>query len=359
MISSSSSPALLDDSPSLDLDVGAKKLELITTNLPGRAPLLEVLSIRCSGHRDPVLPPALFSGDLSSLHKLRLMRIPTELPWRNMVNLTSFMFRSEDPPSIEQLLGFFEGAPHLREVDLISRTPVFGTQTGRLVPLACLKRMGAINNASCNLFDHLLIPVGAHLEMGVDPRSHQIEGCPPKFIDNLKNLANFIAITLSAVLTFSGPNGEVTIVPQATGDLFLLGLLAHFDTSKAERLTIAWGTSPTSDHIYRAFLLMKNLRTLTLYHCHEPLIIIRVLDPSINSSGVLVCPRLEELSIVHFFALVDMEIEVTAATAAARASRGARLKTLRVDTFVYPQPDVLKLEKYISHVEFGNDVSLR
>jgi len=58
------------------------------------APLLEHLSIRSNPTTVPALCPALpstlFNGDLSSLRTLRLEAVHTELPWRNMLNLTSF-----------------------------------------------------------------------------------------------------------------------------------------------------------------------------------------------------------------------------------------------------------------------------
>ena len=44
---------------------------------------------------------------------------------------------------------------------------------------------------------------------------------------------------------------------------FLLESLAQVDTSKAERLKIDLGDSPSSDPLYRALLPMKDLRTLT------------------------------------------------------------------------------------------------
>jgi hypothetical protein len=77
---------------SLSIGVMPGDLQAITAHLSRPAPLLEKLSI-CGdsdygSHRNPVLMPALFNGDLSSLRKLRLECVRTELPWRNMVNLT-------------------------------------------------------------------------------------------------------------------------------------------------------------------------------------------------------------------------------------------------------------------------------
>ena len=54
-----------------------------------------------------VLETTLFNGDVS-LHTIYLMRICTELPWRNMVNLTSFTLGYNLPGevTIRQLLDF-------------------------------------------------------------------------------------------------------------------------------------------------------------------------------------------------------------------------------------------------------------
>jgi hypothetical protein len=64
------------------------------------------------------------------------------------------------------------------------------------------------------LLDHLLIPVGARLMVGVDLPSLLIKDHPPRFLDNLRNLANFTTVTLSGCdsnpyMQFSGPNGTV------------------------------------------------------------------------------------------------------------------------------------------------------
>ena len=132
---------------SLVIDVEPEELELVSAYLTSHAPLLEVLSIYSSS--DPVLPSALFNGDLSSLHELCLGHVHTGLPWRNMVNLTLLTLTYRSPPvSIGQLLDFFESAPHLCEVDIFPTTPISGTRTGRLVPLTCLQRMDTSGHSS-------------------------------------------------------------------------------------------------------------------------------------------------------------------------------------------------------------------
>ena len=80
---------------SLSVRVAPQELQYITSHLSRPAPLLGNLSIEggYSHEPHPNLTPALFNGDLSSLRTLDLESVLTELPWRNMVNLTSFNLR--------------------------------------------------------------------------------------------------------------------------------------------------------------------------------------------------------------------------------------------------------------------------
>ena len=286
----------------LDIGVASEELQRISVHLSSQAPLLEVLSVRGYYH-ESLLSPALFNGDLSSLRELHLRHVSTQLPCRNVTNLTSITLGHKSVPvSISRLLEFFEGAPHLREVEIYSTTPISDDWDGRLVQLTYLQRMDADIRPSSLLFDHLLIPAGARLTMGVNLPSPPTEGHPPRFIDNLKNLSNSTTIKLarrSAGMEFSGPNGEVSMVPQVNDTWFMLESLAHFDTSKTELLEITRGISPTSDPLYRALLPMKDLRTLKLYGFKDPQIFVRALHPSMSPSGVVVCPRLEELVIEY------------------------------------------------------------
>jgi hypothetical protein len=139
------------------------------------APLLEKLSIR--GDPDdqslhiPMLTSTLSNGDLSSLRKLCLECVPTELPWRNMVNLTSFVLVYTLPGEVfvKHLLDFFASTPHLRNVDLDFPNPTPDTQNDWLVLLTRLEKMKIIGRDSAPLLlNHLLIPVGACLIIEVD-----------------------------------------------------------------------------------------------------------------------------------------------------------------------------------------------
>ena len=363
-------PHAIGRAKSLSIQTAPEELQGITTHLSRHAPLLEKLSIHGSyyheTHPNPVLTPTLFNGDLSSLRVLELGSIRTELPWRNMVNLTSFTLNhmSRGEPSIKQFLDFIESAPRLRRICLFCATPTSGAQNGRLVSLACLERMEAICGGSASLlFDHLLIPVGAHLEIEVDLPSPPNQGPPPRFLDNLRNLPNFTDIHLHIdgrfpYMQFSGPNGQVRMAPRTSrvGRTYLgLESLSQFDTSKVERLRIDCHDSPSSDPPYRALLPMEHLRTLTLYYCRSPHIVIHALHPAMSSSGAMVCPKLEELVIVLDKETLDMKSVIGVVTA--RALRGAKLRSVRIVGQNQPvQTDVLELEKHVLDVEYGPGV---
>jgi hypothetical protein len=349
-------------------------LEGIADHLSHPAPVLEELSIRGNyddGPRhNPVLTPALFNGDLSSLRKMKLDSVRTELLWRNMVNLTSVMLAhvSWGDDSVKQLLDFFESAPHLREVVLLG-TPTSGGQSGRLVPLACLEMMKITGGGSASpLLDSVLTPVGADLKIEVDLPNPPNKDHPPRFLDNLRNLANLTNIHLHIDehidghlrmwVRFSGPNGQVEMISTSSwfGDTgFVLESLDLFDTSKVEQLRIDFYDFLSGDLPYRVLLPMKHLRTLTLYCCDSPHLFIYALHPAMSSSGTVICPNLEKLDIV----LDGETFEMTSVigVAAARASRGTKLKSARIIGRNQPgRADVLELEKHVSYVKCKSGV---
>jgi hypothetical protein len=168
---------------SLSIEGTPENLQDITAHLSHPAPLLEKLSI-CGGynlgrHLNPALTPALFDGDLSSLRELCLESVRTQLPWRNMANLTSFTLCRTSPggATVRQILDFFKSAPLLREVNFYFATPTSSDRDCKLVSLACLKRMRITGGGSASLLlDHLLIPIGADLGIEVDLPS-PLYGC--------------------------------------------------------------------------------------------------------------------------------------------------------------------------------------
>jgi len=348
-------------------------VEVVISHLSHPAPLLERLSIRSDpllARRDPVLPSALFNGDLSSLRVLHLKSVHTELPWKNMVNLTSFTL-SHTPEKIPagRLLDFFESAPHLEEIELCFVNPTAGAQNRRVVLLECLKNMYIqIDGTPSDLLDHLLIPVDAKLEIVAELLSSLIGVHLPRSLDNLKNLPNFTTIQLhlggpSPSMKFSGPNGTVSttfsdLPHDPTG--VALESLAELDISKTERLEIDCGCLGFREPLYQALLSMNDLRTLTLSGCRFPHIFIYALQPSMSPSEVVVCPKLEELVLVlhphermfHTTRVIEM--------AAERASRGEKLRTFSVfGGQSIANVDVSELRKHVWNVEYGPGFSCR
>jgi len=352
---------------SLFVEGPLEDVEVVTSHLSHPAPLLERLLIYSNSslaRRDPMLPSALFNGDLSSLRVLRLAYVHTELPWRNMVNLTSFTlsYTPEGIP-IGQLLDFFESAPHLEAIELHFAFPTTGAQSGRVVSLECLKSMHIQNDRKpSDLLDYLLIPVGAKLEIGAKPLSSLIGEHLPRSLDNLKNFSNFTAIKLHYLhMEFSGPNGQVKINLWTDRDNPIestLESLAGLDTSKAERLEIDDDCDLSSEEpLYQALLPMKDLRSLTLSQCISPGILVRALQPSTSSSEVMVCPKLEEFVLVDYpfrFRRDQSRITSIIEMAAARASRGGKLKTIRIfSKRGTVDLDLSELRKHVWNVEYG------
>jgi len=349
----------------------SEDIQVVTSHLSHPAPLLERLSIRHRGrmlHNPPVLASTLFNGDFSSLRMLRLEAIYTELPWRNMVNLTSFGLHSmPEAISVGRLLDFFESAPHLEEVTLYSTIPTVGAQNGRVVSLACLKSMCVDDdNPTSVLLDHLLIPVGAKLEIRANLLSSLIGVHLPRSLDNLENFSDFTTIQLHPDryylhINFGGSNGQVNMTLRTYGDNptnLTLGSLSEFDTSKTEQLEIYHGHLLTEDPLYQTLLPMKDLRTLMLSGCKNQDIFIRALQPTTSSSEVVVCPKLEEFILILLFeGMFDTTSVVE--MAAARASRGKRLRTIRIiDGRGGVDLDVSELRKYVWNVEYSSGAGL-
>jgi len=346
-----------------------ENIQHIINHLSRPAPLLEHLTITAyfkPPHRHPVLTHTLFDGDLSSLCKLNLDFIHTELPWRNMINLTTFSL-SHTPPgksSVGHFLDFFESAPHLREVSLYSATPTSGVQNGRLVSLAHLRVMEIINRGPPSvLLDHLLIPVGAELLLQADFVSSMAGDLLPRCLDNLRNLSDFTTVkvyigTGNLYMRLSGPNGRVgmtSIVYRANKTSLVLESLAQLDTSKTERFKIEHYEPLSEDLFYRALLRMKDLRVLVLYKRHNLQIPVPALHPSTSSSEAVICPKLEELILVLRNEGKVFDMEDVIGMAEARASRGRELKTVRiVDGWnKLRQKDVVELRRHVGHVEYS------
>ena len=87
-------------------------------------PLLEKLDVEIYSPDQPDLDGALFNGDLSSLYELRLHRVTTHLPWKNLANLRVVDLNLENRSfGTTQMLDFFEAAPLLHTVLLRNIVP--------------------------------------------------------------------------------------------------------------------------------------------------------------------------------------------------------------------------------------------
>jgi len=340
-------------------------LEAITAHLSHPTPLLERLEIdggfQYLQQRNSVLTSTIFDGDLSSLRVLNLECVRTELPWRNMANLTSFRLCdiSAGTSSIGRLLDFLESAPQLRSIYLYAVTLVSDGENGRLISLDHLKRMVIIECGPTSiLLDHLVIPIGAKLETGP---SSTIEDHIPRSLNNLKNLSDFTTIHIRdnswPCLRLSGPNGQVSMIAERThaADLVFKSL-ARFETSKSERLEINIGIPRPGNTFYRTLLPIENLRTLILVQCINLCVFMDVLNPNKGRSRKVVCPLLEGLTFGYH--LDKMGFDSLIGMAAARASRGVKLGIVMVvkDEGENDLEEVLELRKHVSRVEYGPEI---
>ena len=71
----------------LSLFVDSEKFLELTKHLRSPAPFIKTLSLNVIDPMEFVLTDAIFGGDLSSLHKLTLDGVITNLAWENMSNL--------------------------------------------------------------------------------------------------------------------------------------------------------------------------------------------------------------------------------------------------------------------------------
>ena len=119
---------------SLSVSTVAGDLQETISYLSHPAPLLETLDINSGCYNEPpyypVLASTIFNGDLSSLRRIHLECVCTELPWKNMANLTSFTLNTSSVGNFRRLLDFFESAPHLRKIGLLSTTLISGGENG-------------------------------------------------------------------------------------------------------------------------------------------------------------------------------------------------------------------------------------
>jgi hypothetical protein len=78
-----------------------------------------------------------------------------------------------------------------------------------------------------------------------------------------------------------------------------------------------------------------------------------------SSSGVVVCPELEELVLVLRRDGETLDIKDVTDMAAGRASKGVQLKSVRiVSQGKFMKTDMLELEKHVLHMECGHEVDV-
>jgi hypothetical protein len=363
-------PRAISHLQELFIEGSPENLQDITPRLFHPAPLLERLTIvieniELEPQRSPAITAALFDGDLSSLRELCLHCIRTDLPWRNMVNLTSFVLAHTPPDKMStgQLLDFFGSAPHLQTVELVSVPLAPSDLNGRLVSLACLKSLLIYDcRPTSLLFDHLLIPAGAELTTELEPPCFRIEDHLPRSLNNLQNLHNFTRLRLyvderGSDVRIAGPNGKIHMDSPCSPDdttSTVLESIAQLNTSTAKRLKILKTKPPSLDLPYQALLPMKDLRTLTISQCENLPTFIHALDPDMNPSNVVVCPKLEKL--ILRIGKRSFDVESVIGMAAARAWWGAKLKSVRIlSQRKFVQKSMSELGKHVLHLEYDSE----
>ena len=346
-----------------------------------RAPLLEKLRIRFTCTNPPTIQAAIFDGDLSSLRELRLSGVLSNLPWKNLSNLTTFDFRQvpSDKISVTRLLDLFERAPVLRIIKLAYAFPkTCNAPHERMVSLPHLKLLDiTAQQVHSILLDHLSIPTGASLMLEFDfsDEKSPIPTYLPSTMKNLGNISHITSINLhyrsrkpGMDLRLEGPNGGLYMFGNWVGaatslpvvDRRVLRSLNHFDVSAIETFTITQYPSPPPLKIenspaYQTLFLMNALRTLTLVDCLN-LPFVLALNPNRIHSKAVACPELEEL-VLYIKNKDRFCINELLEMVKERASRGAELSTITIvcsREFV-PAKEVLKLRGYVSSVEYRLD----
>ncbi|KAF9780842.1 hypothetical protein BJ322DRAFT_285542 [Thelephora terrestris] len=350
----------------------------LVNHLTFPAPSLKELRISFACDPAPVLDDTLFNGDLSSLRTLGLGGVVTNLPWRNLWNLTTFELRcpTDSRVTIARFLGFLEGAPRLKDITLHHSIPSSSNaSSSRVVYLPYLKNLTICSNlAHATLLNHLSIPTEASLTLNFKFRGDRspLPDYLPKSSKNLRNIFRITTVNLlfeekQKFMRLVGPSGSLYIYgrwePEAlmihwlTLDHRILRSLDYFPLHMTHSLTITKYRVPTMipdfdkpphQNLFRAM----ELKTLVLIQCHN-LSFILALNPKRNSSKDVLCPNLEELTLYvevrnefHILELMEMAKE--------RASRGAKLRSVTVVGLgeLVSGKEVFKLREHVTHVEY-------
>ena len=288
----------------------------------------------------------MFNGNISSLHELRLAGVITDLPWRNLSNLTMFDFRrvSGNDISTTQLLDFFEHAPLIHEIRLKNSLPNSSNAAAeRVVSLPHLRSLRIFAQpAHSILLNHLCIPIGASvtLEFTFSGDRSPIPDYLPRSLDNLSNISHITSIKVDfdsgVAMRLKGPNRDLHVLgfridagflPIPTFDQRILRSLNELPISTTEILEIGQYDNSTHPEAYRTLLLMNDLLTLRLDDYINPSFI-SALNPNRNTSNTVVCPKLEELILCIQAQWDEPCIDELLEMVEERASMGAKLSVM-------------------------------
>ena len=200
----------------------------------------------------------------------------------------------------------------------------------------------------------------------------------PKSLDNLDNLSHITAVSLCfgserRFMRLHGPNGELCVLGNwergddkyNTGTARFIGSLRQFDISRTRQLAITLCSYqlPSGSIVtwasYSTLRRMKDLRTLVLAQCKN-LVFIHTLNPTKYSSGIVLCPKLEEI-ILYIKGPDEFHIDELLSMAAERELRGAKLSAITIistDPLSPPKQEVFELREYVSRVEYKFDHAL-
>jgi hypothetical protein len=344
--------------------------------------LLEELKIQVSDNYKLDLDNGLFNGDPSSLRKLYLYGVITDLPWKNknLTNLRACTFEFSTPGfGITQLLDFFESAPLLHTIELWYPIPSSSdAPPERIVPLLLLKTLHIkADSAHSILLNHLSIPTGASLiqESKYTKEYFPLLDHPPGSSPNLSNLSHITAINLHfnesrKSLRLTGPSGGLRVTLRLDTwyrdfpdvDRCVLRSLDSRFLSTTRRLSFSEYDHPNPARVnkcpvFQTLSLTRKLRTLILVKCDNTSFI-HALNPAKNPSNLLLCPNLKRFKFYiksfdkfSIYSLIDM--------AKNRSSKGGRLLSIAIVGLgeLKSGEDVLELRKYAAHVEYKIDIA--
>ena len=324
-----------------------------------------------------------FNGDLSSLRTLKLAGVHTDLPWRNLRNLTTFKLRCPQNSSITatRLLDFLESTPHLKDITLEHSIPS-SKASSRVVHLHNLKNLTIVADPGhAILIQHLFVPKGASLtlEFRFCRDKSPLPILLPVTTGHLENLSPITTVNLRFARTkkfvrLAGPGGAFYILGhwEQEGGAFppldldrriLISLFERFYFHHTQRLTITKYEVPTPNDVkefplYLILLRMLNLHTLQLILCNNPPFIL-ALNPDCNPSRSVVCPNLEEL-ILYIKARGAFNIPELTSMAKGRGSKDAKLRSMKILGLGEPLPgkEVFQLQEHVTHVEYRFKVGL-